>query len=263
MRKPHRRRPDAFRANGMRAELHQPGPRAAALGRIPDRTARLRRAPRLDDERRPGSALDGRHVEAHQQRQPLPVVPAVPPRRRVGDARAGVAAEIADAQLRDAVGQHRALGVAELGLLQRREIGNGALLHELRFLPGAHDGEPEIIDAALGHPLGQRRGVTHLVALAGEQQRQLGRLPQPLRILRGNLRAQIRLRGPHVRNLPDLRLAAVPAARREGKRAEENRRHARHEHERDHELDEREAAGAKARRRHLTSRAPMRVVASA
>ena len=62
------------------------------------------------------------------------------------------------------VGQHRALGVPELGLLQCREIGNRAFLHQLRLLAGAHDGEPEIVDAAFRHPRRQRGGVAHLVA---------------------------------------------------------------------------------------------------
>ena len=63
--------------------------------------------------------------------------------------------------------------------------------------------------------VGQRRRIAQLVALAREQERELGDLPHPLRILLGELRAQVRLRQAHAGRRLGLRLAAVPAARRE------------------------------------------------
>jgi hypothetical protein len=238
-------------------------PRACFPARIPHGASRLGRASRLDDERGPGRSFLGLHVDANEQRHALLVVPAVDPGWRLGIRSVDRATVVGDSQLGDVLGEDRALRIAELRHFERVGIGNDALLHEQRTLAAAHDGKAKIVDAAFGDARREDRRVPDLVALPAEQDRQVGDLPHPLWILRGDLRAQIRLRRAQVRDLLHLRFAAVPAARGHRERAIEECSDSREQHERDRELDQREAARVRRRPSHRVSLAPTRSVARA
>ena len=58
--------------------------------------------------------------------------PAVPPRRPNRFGGIGIAAEIADLHLRDAIGGHRAFRSLEIGFRRGRGVRHHAFLHELK-----------------------------------------------------------------------------------------------------------------------------------
>ena len=189
-------RPGAGRVHAVEPEAGRiSAPFDSARRVVPGRGTRLGRAPRLDDERGPRGALagftsmrtsSGRRCRSSQRS------------RHVGasaSARARVAAEVPDPELRDA--RRRAPSAPRRGTRAprlARASGIDALLHELRLLALRARRDAEVVDAAFRDARRQRRCVADLAALAGEAAAELGRLPQPLRILRGKLRAQELLR---------------------------------------------------------------------
>ena len=91
---------------------------------------------------------------------------------------------------------------------------------------------------------GQRCRVAQLLALAAEEQRELRDLAHALRMLRGELRAQVVGGKSHARRRLGLGLARVPAAAGEVERTGQHGRHERQQHQRDHELEQCESACA-------------------
>src|SRR5207253_5889261 len=82
----------------------------------------------------------------------------------------------------------------------------------------------------------------NLIAIAGKEQRKLGDLAHPQRMLLFQIGSQERMREPHARRGVGLRFAAVEARAREPERSIEHGRQERKQNQRDRQLNQREAA---------------------